>query len=135
MPETERRVWQLLTRDFRWQLPDEIGVTLPGVFDPGARPARLQIFEVAVAAIFAKLRPDYTWYVTPNTPDEGVDFIGRHGFLQDDTHSASQRQSRSTDSARSARAWMTLFMSSAAASREWQRASTPRSSSSRSRPG
>lgn len=47
-------------------------------------PTRLQVFEVAVAALFARLRPDYEWYVTPNRPDGGVDFVGQQGFLKDE---------------------------------------------------
>jgi len=42
---------------------------------------RLQIFEVVVTAVFAKLRPDFDWWVTPSRPDGGVDFIGRGVFL------------------------------------------------------
>jgi hypothetical protein len=78
----ERRVWDLLTRDFYWEIPNDLGVRL---YDeaPAAR-SRLQVFELVVAAIFAKLRPDYEWYVTPNRPDGGVDFVGSQGFLQDD---------------------------------------------------
>ena len=81
---TERRVWELLTTDFYWEIPDDLGVRL---YDepPGAKSrSRLQVFELAVAAIFAKLRPDYEWYVTPNRPDGGLDFVGSQGFLQDD---------------------------------------------------
>lgn len=47
-------------------------------------PVRLQVFEIAVAAVFARLRPDYEWYVTPNLPDGGSDFVGRQPFLVDD---------------------------------------------------
>jgi hypothetical protein len=42
---------------------------------------KLQPFEVVVAAVFAQLRPDYEWWVTPNRPDGGVDFVGRGVFL------------------------------------------------------
>jgi hypothetical protein len=42
------------------------------------------VFEVAVAAVFARLRPDYEWCVTPNLPDGGSDFIGRQQFLKDE---------------------------------------------------
>lgn len=81
--EVERHVWKLLTRDFYWQLPADFGVKLHGDSDAPATPTRLQVFEVAVAAIFARLRPDYDWYVTPNRPDGGVDFVGQHRFLED----------------------------------------------------
>jgi hypothetical protein len=82
--EAERRVWELLTRDFYWQLPADFGVQL--YRDSGAPdgPAKLQVFEVTVAAIFARLRPEYDWYVTPNRPDGGLDFVGQHRFLEDE---------------------------------------------------
>lgn len=41
----------------------------------------LQPFEVIVAAVFAKLRPDYDWWVTPNRKDRGLDFLGKTVFL------------------------------------------------------
>lgn len=36
-----------------------------------------------VAAIFAHLRPEFDWYVTPNLPDGGLDFVGQGRFLED----------------------------------------------------
>jgi hypothetical protein len=80
----ERRVWELLSRDFIWEMPVDFPVKIfssSGAVD-GAN--RLQIFEVATAAVFARLRPDYDWYVTPNRPDGGLDFIGRQHFLEDE---------------------------------------------------
>ncbi|MGA7706040.1 MAG: AAA family ATPase [Solirubrobacteraceae bacterium] len=86
MAETkaERHAWELLTHDFRWDPPADFGVKVRR--NPGAAPgpAKLQVFEVAVAAIFSRLRPDYEWCVTPNLPDGGSDFIGRQQFLQDE---------------------------------------------------
>jgi hypothetical protein len=82
--DAERRVWELLTRDFYWQIPADFSVKLYRGSTVTEGPARLQIFEVAVAAIFARLRPEYEWYVTPNQPDGGLDFVGRHGFLEDE---------------------------------------------------
>jgi hypothetical protein len=82
--EAERRVWDLLTRDFVWRAPVAFGVKVFGGSGAPAGPTRLQIFEVAVAAVFARLRPDYDWYVTPNRPDGGLDFVGRQLFLEDE---------------------------------------------------
>jgi hypothetical protein len=81
--KTERRTWDLLTRDFYWQVPDDFAVKVFGSSDKTQGRTRLQVFEVAVAAIFARLRPDYEWYVTPNRPDGGLDFVGRQRFLED----------------------------------------------------
>jgi hypothetical protein len=78
--DAERRVWELLTRDFNWQLPDDFAVKLFGDA-PADKHVRLQVFEVVVAAIFARLRPEYEWFVTPNRPDGGLDFVGRQSFL------------------------------------------------------
>jgi hypothetical protein len=77
----ERRVWELLTRDFYWRLPTDYAVKLFGAA-PGDEPVKLQIFEIAVAAIFAQLRPEFEWFVTPNRPDGGLDFVGRQSFLE-----------------------------------------------------
>jgi hypothetical protein len=82
--DAERRVWDLLTRDFYWELPADFAVKLYGGADSPGGETKLQLFEVAVAAIFARLRPEYEWYVTPNRPDGGLDFVGRHGFLEDE---------------------------------------------------
>jgi len=79
--EIEQHVWNLLTRDFHWEIPADFGVRLHGGDDG---PARLQIFEVAVAKIFSQLRPDYDWYVSPNSADGGLDFVGKQPFLNDD---------------------------------------------------
>lgn len=78
----ERRAWDLLTRNFESELPPHLGVKIYAV--SGTPPARgkFQIFEVVVAAIFARLRPDCDWEVTPNRADDGLDFIGKHQFLQ-----------------------------------------------------
>jgi hypothetical protein len=81
--EITRRVWERLVDDFYWS-PDSlrklrVGVRFKG--DSIPKEVKLQPFEVIVAAVFAQLRPDYEWWVTPNQPDDGVDFIGRGVFL------------------------------------------------------
>ena len=81
--DAERRVWELLTRDFRWRLPDDFDVKLLGE-SPRDGLARLQVFEVAVAKVFAALRPDYHWFVTQDRPDGGLDFIGQCEFISDE---------------------------------------------------
>jgi hypothetical protein len=80
----ERRIWDLLTRDFYWDIPVDFPVT---VYGGGTRsgPTKLQIFEVAVAAIMARIHPDYEWKVTRSGRDSGLDFIGHQTFLQDNT--------------------------------------------------
>jgi hypothetical protein len=78
-------VWDLLTRDFYWEIPSDFAVRVYEDQGPHSGVARLQVFEVAVAAIFASLRPEYEWYVTPNRPDGGLDFVGKHHFLTDET--------------------------------------------------
>lgn len=80
----EQHVWELLTRDFYWDPPAEFAVRVYGASEARSTPAKLQIFEVAVASIFASLRPDYEWYVTPNRPDGGLDFVGENHFLHDE---------------------------------------------------
>jgi tetratricopeptide (TPR) repeat protein len=80
----ERRVWELLTRDFYWCVPPDFNVRIWGRSEASAPvPERLQVFEITVAAIFAHLRPDFDWYVTPNRPDGGLDFVGQGRFLED----------------------------------------------------
>jgi hypothetical protein len=74
----------LLTVDFPWDPPEDFGVKVRRENGASKGPARLQVFEVAVAAVFARLRPDYEWYVTPNLPDGGSDFIGQQQFLTDE---------------------------------------------------
>ncbi|MBU2689935.1 MAG: hypothetical protein KJ970_03340 [Candidatus Eisenbacteria bacterium] len=81
---TERRVWNLLARSFYWKVPPDFVVRVLGTSEPAPpAPVRLQFFEVIVAAIFARLRPEYDWYVTPNLPDGGLDFVGQGRFLED----------------------------------------------------
>ena len=82
--ETERRIWELLTQDFYCDSLEDFGLCIQGVSDNQQKPSKFQIFEVAVAAIFARLRPNYTWSVTPNRPDGGLDFLGESHFLHDD---------------------------------------------------
>lgn len=82
--QVEKRAWDLLTKDFRWEPPSQMRVKVKAKPKGAGGPSKLQIFEVAVAAIFARLRPDYEWEVTPNVPDGGSDFIGRQPFLDDE---------------------------------------------------
>lgn len=78
----ERHVWDLLIRDFWWKLPPDFPVKVYG--ESSEEPVRLQVFEVAIAAVFESLRPDYEWYVTPNLAgDGGLDFLGEQWFLED----------------------------------------------------
>jgi hypothetical protein len=81
--QAERRVWGLLTSNFRLQIPEDYPVKVEGGSSDAARPERLQVFEFAMAGLFARLRPEYTWTVTPDRPDGGIDFVGRHPFLRD----------------------------------------------------
>jgi hypothetical protein len=80
----ERRIWDLLVRDFYWRVPSDFLVKVLGRSQSASLgPVRLQVFEIAVAAIFAHLRPEYEWYVTPDLPDGGLDFVGEGRFLED----------------------------------------------------
>jgi hypothetical protein len=82
--ESERRAWNLLVENIEG-LPPGFDVKVYGGDDSSAETARLQIFELAVAAIFARLRPDYKWSVTPNLAgDDGLDFVGKNQFLKND---------------------------------------------------
>jgi hypothetical protein len=79
----EQQVWNLLIRNINWEPPEELGIQISDRADSEKKPPRLQIFELAVAATFASLCPEYEWHVTPNLAgDGGVDFIGRHDFLK-----------------------------------------------------
>lgn len=73
-----------MVRDFAWSA-DALRTLSVGVrsLDQNQRKeVKLQPFEVVIAAVFARLRPDYEWWVTPNRPDGGIDFVGRGTFLQ-----------------------------------------------------
>jgi hypothetical protein len=76
-----RRVWSLMAQDFHWsrEALSKLRIEVKGSSEVGD--VKLQTFEVVVTAVFARLRPDYDWWVTPNLPDGGVDFIGRGVFL------------------------------------------------------
>ncbi|MCP4603489.1 MAG: AAA family ATPase [Proteobacteria bacterium] len=79
---SEAGVWTLLVRDFYWRPDPNLRVRiLQGnkAVEPGT--AKFQLFEVLFATAMALVRPDYEWYVTPNRPDGGVDFLGRTTFL------------------------------------------------------
>lgn len=76
-------MWGLLIRNINWEPPEDLGIQVSDRAGPVQKPARLQIFEVAVAATFASLCPDYEWHVTPNLAgDGGIDFIGKKDFLK-----------------------------------------------------
>jgi hypothetical protein len=73
-----------LAQDFYWSCEALSELRVGIRFPAGARArdeVKLQPFEVIVAAVFAQIRPDYDWWVTPNRPDGGVDFVGRGTFL------------------------------------------------------
>jgi hypothetical protein len=79
----EQEVWNLLIRNVRWEPAGNLGIQVSDGVSSAKGPARLQIFEVAVAATFASLCPEYRWHVTPNLAgDGGVDFIGKKDFLK-----------------------------------------------------
>ena len=70
--------------DFEWS-SDALRALSVGVRSLDKKPrtvVKLQPFEVVIAAVFARLRPDYEWWVTPNRPDGGIDFVGRGAFLK-----------------------------------------------------
>ena len=73
-----------MAQDFNWSR-EALSELRVGIQSPTGNRLRknikLQIFEVVVASVFARMRPDYDWWVTPNLPDGGVDFIGRGVFL------------------------------------------------------
>lgn len=81
MNSAEKQIWSLMTKDFTWASDDLSAIGL----NSSARTRgeeKYQVFEVVVAAIFARIRPDYDWSVTPNRPDGGIDFVGRSTFLR-----------------------------------------------------
>ncbi len=79
--DIERRVWELLTRDYYSRLPPDYAVKVLGEV-PDGKTVKLQIFEVVVAVMFAQMQPGFEWFVTPNRPDGGLDFVGRQDFLE-----------------------------------------------------
>ena len=82
----EQHVWKLLIENFRWDPPGGLGITVHRKSDAPRKLAYLQIFEAALTATFAQLRPDYDWEVTPLGGDGGVDFIGTQTFLTHDAY-------------------------------------------------
>jgi hypothetical protein len=80
---TEERVWALLIKNLRWS-PEllRLGIAIENPPKTVEAPA-LQIFEVVVAAIFARICPDYDWSVSQVSHDNGVDFVGRGELFQD----------------------------------------------------
>jgi AAA ATPase domain len=79
----ERRVWDLLTQDVDWEVQAGDSIKIRDRNGRVLAAARLQIFELAVTTVLAEIRPEFEWSVTPNRPDEGVDFVGVHQFLHD----------------------------------------------------
>jgi len=78
----EQQVWELLTGKF--QLGDE-ALRRAGLRTRArarAGPGKYQIFEVITAIVLSKVRPDYSWEVTPQSGDGGIDFIGSTQFLK-----------------------------------------------------
>jgi hypothetical protein len=79
----ERRAWELLVESFEWEVPPDHPVKIRSTSGVVFSSARVQIFELAVTAILARIRPEFRWSVTPNRQDRGVDFLGVHRFLDD----------------------------------------------------
>jgi|GEM_PF-2613989 len=79
----ERRVWDLLTQDVEWKVPAGESIQIRDRKGGVLASARLQVFELAVTTVLAEIRPEFAWSVTPNRPDDGVDFVGVHQFLDD----------------------------------------------------
>jgi hypothetical protein len=77
-------VWELLTRKF--ELGDEALWRAGLKTDGRARAAagKYQIFEVITAIVLSKVRPDYSWQVTRQSRDGGIDFIGSTQFLKNE---------------------------------------------------
>ena len=82
-PAHERRAWDLLTKDFQWTVRPGGAIHIRDRAGGRVSSARLQIFELVVTSILAEVRPEFAWSVTPNRPDDGVDFVGVHRFLDD----------------------------------------------------
>ncbi len=76
-------VWSRLCSDVRWteEELEEFCLHTSG----GDAPGKYQVFEIAVAAVMARLRPDFSWEVTRNQADHGIDFVGRGEFLNSKT--------------------------------------------------
>jgi hypothetical protein len=79
----ERRVWELLVETFEWKAPPDHPVDIRTASGDLFSSARVQIFELVVTAILARIRPEFRWSVTPNRQDRGLDFLGVHRFLDD----------------------------------------------------
>lgn len=81
----EASVWALMTRDVYRSAQDlgRVGLQPYAQSSVALRESeKYQIFEVVTAAIFARLKPEYSWSVSPNRPDGGVDFVGCGPFLK-----------------------------------------------------
>ncbi len=66
----ETAVWSLMMRDRLLDAGEVAGLGIQTTSDRRTR-ERYQIFELAVARLFASLRRDFEWFVTPNGPDHG----------------------------------------------------------------
>jgi hypothetical protein len=79
----ERRAWDLLVESFEWDVPQGHPVEIRSTSGDLLSSARVQIFELVVTAILARIRPEFRWSVTPNRQDHGLDFLGVNRFLDD----------------------------------------------------
>ena len=83
-PVREKEIWERMVYNFRLteEELEQFGLRL--YLSEGKKPQEsysFQLFEVVVAAIFARMKPDYSWSVTPRGGDGGIDFVGRYTFL------------------------------------------------------
>ena len=77
----EKGVWERLVKPIECDSAEEFGVEVER--PRGKSIVKLQIFELIVAALFARLRPNFEWSVTPVSNDEGADFKGAGNFFED----------------------------------------------------
>jgi hypothetical protein len=79
----ERRVWDLLVEGFDWEVPPGHAVSIRQTSGESLACARVQIFELVVTSILARMRPEFRWSVTPDRRDQGLDFLGVQRFLSE----------------------------------------------------
>jgi hypothetical protein len=79
----ERRAWNLLVESFEWEVPRDHPVEIRSASGDLLGSAHVQIFELMVTAILARIRPEFVWSVTPIGKDSGLDFLGVNRFLDD----------------------------------------------------
>lgn len=83
--DEEKAVWNFLVRDFLWAPSPEDSIAILKTNKKYVnKKVKFQLFEVLMTAVLAKVRPEYKWFVSPNMPDNGTDFIGRTQFLYSD---------------------------------------------------